>query len=126
MRGMQSGTGKPLSGLEHLAQSIADILTTPIGSRVMLHEYGSALPELIDQPMNKLTRQRLFAATATALQRWEPRIRLTKVSLERGARDGAFVLGLVGQRLDVPARSALTAFDLNLNLSAGGGALQAA
>lgn len=116
MRGMQAGTGKPLSGLEHLEQSVADILTTPLGSRLMLHEYGSALLELIDQPMNALTRQRLFAAVATALQRWEPRLRLNRVWLTATASAGAWILNIHGQRLDVPARSALAPFSLNLNL----------
>lgn len=118
MRGMATGTGKPISGLDHLIQSVADILGTPIGSRVMRRDYGSDLPDLIDQPMNGATRMRIFAAVATALQRWEPRIRLTRVWLERGARDGAFVLTLAGHRLDVPARSDLAAFDINLNLGA--------
>lgn len=126
MRGMKSGVGRPLSGREHLAQSIADILNTPRGARLMLHQYGSDLPNLIDQPMNALTRQRLYAAVATALQRWEPRIRLTRVRLERGTRDGAFVLNLTGRRLDVPARSAANDdFDLTFNRAAGG-VLQAA
>ena len=31
MRGMSSDTGKALSGLDHLKQSIRDILTTPLG-----------------------------------------------------------------------------------------------
>ncbi|WP_292065983.1 GPW/gp25 family protein [Brevundimonas sp. UBA7664] len=118
MRGMQAGTGKPISGLDHLIQSIADILTTPLGSRVMRRDYGSALPDLIDQPMNGATRMRLFGAVATALQRWEPRIRLTRVWLERGARDGSWILTLAGRRLDVPARSELAAFDFNLTLGA--------
>lgn len=126
MRGMKSGAGTALTGLAHLAQSVADILNTPIGARIMLHEYGSELPNLIDQPMNAVTRQRLYAAVATALQRWEPRIRLSRVRLERGARDGAFVLKLTGQRLDVPARSAANdAFDFTFNRAAGG-VLQAA
>lgn len=122
MRGMQADTGRPLEGLAHLAQSIADILTTPIGSRVMRRDYGSNLPDLIDQPMNGVTRLRVFAATAGALQRWEPRIRLTRVALERGARDGAWRLSLEGVRRDVPARSALAPFNLSLTLSGRAGA----
>lgn len=122
MKGMAAGTGKAIEGVEHLRQSIQDILTTPIGSRVMLRDYGSALPELIDQPMNGSTRMKLFGAVATALQRWEPRIRLTQVGIASGAHAGAFVLTLVGQRLDVPARSALASLNLNLTLGAASAA----
>ena len=61
MNGM-STSGKPISGLDHLRQSIADILTTPIGSRVMRRDYGSLLPGLIDQPQNNATTLRLYSA----------------------------------------------------------------
>jgi len=84
MNGM-STTGKPLSGLDHLRQSIADILTTPIGSRVMRRDYGSLLPSLIDQPQNNATTVRLYSAITSALMRWEPRSRLSRVSIEHTA-----------------------------------------
>lgn len=38
---MDRATGLAISELAHLRQSMGDILTTPIGSRVMRHEYGS-------------------------------------------------------------------------------------
>ncbi len=82
MNGM-STSGKPISGLDHLRQSIADILTTPIGSRVMRRDYGSLLPSLIDQPQNNATTLRLYSAITSALMRWEPRIRLSRVSIEQ-------------------------------------------
>lgn len=39
MNGISATTGRPLSGIDHLRQSIRDILTTPIGSRVMRRLY---------------------------------------------------------------------------------------
>ena len=45
------GTGN-LNDMEHLKQSVRDILTTPLASRVMRREYGSLVPDLIDEPMN--------------------------------------------------------------------------
>ena len=47
MIGMARTSGAILTGDAHLAQSVADILTTPIGSRVMRREYGSLLFELV-------------------------------------------------------------------------------
>lgn len=79
MTGMNAKTGKQLEGLDHIRQSVADILTTPIGSRVMRREYGSLLPELIDQPLNDATLLQAYAATVMALIRWEPRIRVTAI-----------------------------------------------
>jgi len=80
---MNRNTGRAIGPIEHLMQSIADILITPIGSRVMRRDYGSLVPELIDQPDNGLTQIRLFAAVSGALMRWEPRMRLTAMSFQR-------------------------------------------
>lgn len=66
---------------EHLMQSIGDILTTPLATRPMLRPYGSTLPDQVDQPANAVSRIRLYAAAAMALQHWEPRVRLKAVRL---------------------------------------------
>lgn len=110
MRGINATTGKALEGIDHLAQSISDILTTPIGSRVMRRTYGSLLPRLIDQPFNASTRIQLFAAIAGALMRWEPRLQLSRVWLALGDTPGAVVVTLEGTRTDTPqpTASALT------------------
>lgn len=100
MTGMSRSTGLAIGDLEHLRQSIADILTTPLGSRVMRRDYGSLIPELIDQPLNGATVTRLYAATATALIRWEPRLRLSRVQLSLGSEPGSAVLDLDGVRVD--------------------------
>lgn len=65
---MNAQTGKPLEGIEHLKQSVRDILTTPIGSRVMRRDYGSRLFELIDNPTNPETVAEIIAASAEALK----------------------------------------------------------
>ncbi|WP_314102948.1 GPW/gp25 family protein [uncultured Stenotrophomonas sp.] len=98
MIGMDARSGAFSDDTAHLRQSIADILTTPIGSRIERREYGSLLSELIDQPFNDATRLKLFGAAATALLRWEPRIRLTRIGLTRANEPGTFVLDLDGQR----------------------------
>ncbi len=105
MLGMDRLSGAPLDGDAHLAQSIGDILSTPIGSRVMRRDYGSMLFELIDRPLNAATRLQLFAATAIALARWEPRLRLTRVGLSRAGADGHVAIDIEGQRVDRPTRS---------------------
>lgn len=97
---MNINTGAAIGDTEHLRQSIADILTTPIGSRVMRRDYGSQLPDLIDWPTNAATRLQAYAATAMALIRWEPRIRLTRVELFLGEHAGQVVLDLDATRAD--------------------------
>lgn len=96
MSGMDRLTGRAIDGVEHLRQSIADILGTPIGSRLMRRSYGSQLPELIDQPDNGTTRVRAYSAIAGALLKWEPRLRLSRVQLFSGTRPGQVVLEIDG------------------------------
>ncbi|MDD3676888.1 GPW/gp25 family protein [Thauera propionica] len=92
---MNAHTGQPLSGLDHLRQSIIDILSTPLNTRVMRRDYGSRLPELIDQPITPRLAMELYAATAEALVRWEPRFKLSRVRLT-DARAGLVELTLEG------------------------------
>lgn len=68
--------------LDHLNQSIADILTTPIGTRVMRPDYGSECPRLVDRPANKAFKLDVYAAAAEALSKWEPRIKATRISID--------------------------------------------
>jgi phage baseplate assembly protein W len=78
---MNRTTGGTLEGLAHVRQSVADILSTPVGSRVMRREYGSRLYELVDTPLNAATRLAMIAATAQALRTWEPRLRVVRVQV---------------------------------------------
>ena len=98
MNGMNATTGQALGGIDHLRQSIRDILTTPTGSRVMRRDYGSDLFKLLDAPMNRSTLMSIYAATAAALERWEPRFQLHKV-VAANAEPGTVTLDLTGQYL---------------------------
>lgn len=116
MIGMDAATGKPLSGLDHLRQRVRDILTTPIGTRVCNRDYGSLLPELVDQPMNGAGRLRLIAATALAVARWEPALRLTRVNLASPAA-GQVELTLEGYDAGSSPATARTLFTVPLRSS---------
>nr|WP_312538943.1 GPW/gp25 family protein [Moraxella sp. CTOTU47616] len=83
--GMSRTTGALLPPPEHLRQSINDILMTPIGSRLLRREYGSLLPFLIDQPANPATKLKIMAAIATAIVKWEPRVKVRQVQLSMNA-----------------------------------------
>ncbi|OSR76126.1 hypothetical protein BV326_00423 [Pseudomonas syringae pv. actinidiae] len=79
MIGVDRQTGLPLSGLDHLRQSIADILTTPEGSRRIRPEYGCRLARFVDLPVTAGWRSAVQAEVSRAIGRWEPRIRLESV-----------------------------------------------
>ena len=96
MQGINNLTGKPLSGVEHLQQSVTDILTTPIGSRVMRRDYGFDF-SVLAAPQNRATMMRVFIATVNALMRWEPRILITRVTAERDM-NGKMVVDIIGKK----------------------------
>ena len=105
---MHRATGRAIDLPEHIAQSVADIVTTPLGSRVMRRDYGSLLPLLLDQPDNAATQIRITSAVAGALMRWEPRVRLMRLGLARDAeRPGHAELQLRGQIVVEPLRRPL-------------------
>ena len=98
MKGTDSTTGKSLSGIDHLRQSVRDILTTPIGSRVMRRTYGSTLFQLVDAPMNKGTVLEIYAAVANALKTWETRLTVESIEVTK-ADVGVIEITLTGTYL---------------------------
>lgn len=97
--GLNQTTGLRLDGFDHLIQSITDILTTPLGSRVHRRDYGSLLPRLVDRPMSGALVALMINATATALDRWEPRLKLEQVIIEAVDASGQISMSLVGYYL---------------------------
>lgn len=99
--GMNRTSGRAITDIEHIRQSVSDILITPIGSRVMNRNYGSLLSELLDQPQNDVLRLQIMAACYSALLQWEPRIRLTTITTDT-TFDGKMVVEIAGSRTDTP------------------------
>lgn len=95
MQGMSRETGSYLSDLDHLKQSIIDILTTPIGSRVICRDYGSNLFALIDKPINRDLFPQIYSAVADALDKWESRFKVQKIIIE-SVIEGHITLSLIG------------------------------
>ena len=60
----------------------------------MRRDYGSRLFELIDKPLNAETLVDMYAATAEALNRWEGRLVVKKVSA-RSLKAGSVVIDLI-------------------------------
>ena len=97
---MNSKTGRTVTDMDHINQSVKDILTTPIGSRIERRDYGSFLFLLLDNPHNAATRLRVIAATVIALNQWEPRIKLDSVDLI--ADKEKLSMQITGSRNDQP------------------------
>ena len=109
MSGLRASNATAIAPVDddYIRLSVADILATPVGSRVMRRDYGSYIPELIDQPMNDVTRLRILGATAMALMRWHRRSRLKSVQLTVNSHKAELKLKLV--RTDLPRRQTLSA-----------------
>lgn len=67
--------------LATIEESIKDILLTPLGSRVMLPDYGSRLFELIDRKVDDEFRADLACYVIEAVEKWETRIKIDEVKL---------------------------------------------
>lgn len=115
---MNRSTGRRIGPIEHLQQSVGDILTTPIGSRAMRRDYGSLAFDLLDQPDNELTRTKLIASGAAALMRWEPRLQAVRLRIER-SKPGKATITVEGSMLSEYARKARPV-QLRVNIARGG------
>ncbi|CQJ13549.1 GPW/gp25 family protein [Yersinia enterocolitica] len=104
--GMNRNSGLHIEDIEHIHQSISDILTTPQGTRVMRRDYGSLLSTLIDQPQNPALRLKMMAAVYGAVMRWEPRVTLNAISITTQI-DGQMIVELSGSRTDSESRLSL-------------------
>ena len=98
MIGLDRRTGQQSTGLDHLKQSVEDILTTPLGSRRMRPEYGCNVRRFVDMPVNEGWKSAVQAEVARALGRWEPRLQLERVKAV-SVIDGKIGLLLTGQYL---------------------------
>lgn len=107
---MNRYTGERLTNeSDHIKQSIADILLTPIGSRIQRREYGSLIPMLIDRPISQTLMLQLAACAVTAINRWEPRVQITqfKPQLTEGGIVASYVVKNRNQSKEIREESLL-------------------
>ncbi len=97
MQGISNVDGRLMSGSEHLQQSVKDILTTPIGSRVMLRDYGFDF-SVLALPQNDAGVMQVIVAVVEALNRWEPRLKIIRVTVAPEF-DGAANITIEGEQL---------------------------
>lgn len=89
---MNERNGRHISLIDHVQQSIRNILFTRIGTRVEREEYGSLLPELLDMPLTDITLLRCNAAVILAIARWEPRYQIEHAQTQVVPQDGSLAV----------------------------------
>jgi phage baseplate assembly protein W len=75
------GSIKKSSGADNIMASIKRILTTRLGERVMMPDYGSNIWRYLFEPIDAITKDQIKVAVVDAIRKWEPRIELTKFGI---------------------------------------------
>jgi phage baseplate assembly protein W len=70
------------TGMDRINQSIRHILSTRVGERFFLPDFGSDLPSLVFEPADYILRQQLYMYTVAALQKWEKRVIVEAVAFD--------------------------------------------
>jgi phage baseplate assembly protein W len=84
LRPEKTGILPTVDGMDLVRQSIAMILDTEPGERIMLPEFGCGLRRYLMEPNSLTTRSAMERDITDALEKWEPRILLTNVAVTPG------------------------------------------
>lgn len=95
-QGIDRITGKLISGWRHVEQSIWVLLTTSKKSRVMRRQVGAGVPRFVDSPMNPVNIIDLYASVAKAIADYEPRFRVSRMSIESVSQGGQISVAIQG------------------------------
>ncbi len=84
---------------EDIRQSLEILLSTRLGERVMLPEYGCALDEMLFEPLTTTLKTYMRELIRTAILRFEPRVEPITVELDDSGELEGRVLILVEFRI---------------------------
>ena len=87
------------AGAENVREAIRIIVMTGVRERLMLPDFGAGLRRYLMEPNVGATHALLAEATRSALQRWEPRIRLERVAVEADPEDPRAAVLTIAYRL---------------------------
>lgn len=97
MSGINRVTGAWMpTDFAHVQQSIGVLLTTPKMKRVMRRYLGSDLPRLVDAPMSPNTLIDFYAAIADSITNYEPRFRVSRMSVTNATAGGQLTIAAEG------------------------------
>lgn len=94
MAGMDRSTGRWISDWDHTSQSLDDVVTTPLGERVLRRMYGAEDDAIVDKPASVKGLTPAVMAVAVPVHRWEPRVRLQRVTIAAAAVTGKLSLAM--------------------------------
>ena len=83
-----------VGGEESILSSCYSILSTPVGERLFLPEFGSRLSLLFYQPYHNGTKSLISTVVEEALETWENRCKFLSVEFDETRKDDG-VIGLI-------------------------------
>lgn len=86
--GMDMETGRVMTGIDHIIQSITTIFSTALGERVMREWVGNPGLKLLGENLTEVTILRWFTTAYTVLSIFEPRVRVIKFDIFSATTDG--------------------------------------
>lgn len=87
-----SGRVATIAGYELINQSIADILATPVGTRLFNEGYGSRLNEIQFEPNDEVLDGMLRMLIEEAIRKWETRTKFSDLVLSRDPSEPGSVM----------------------------------
>lgn len=100
---------------DSINKSIVTILSTHKGSRVFRRDFGSYLGDLLFEPLDSVTSDKIKSELITAIQEWEPRILIISSSVIPDYENQQYYVQLDYR---IPALANKTA-SFNFNLAQG-------
>ncbi len=83
---------KMVSGDADIQESLWVLLSTSLGERIMMAEYGCQISQVIFQSLNTTLMTQLQETVLQAVTNWEPRITVDEVSISPDATVAGLVL----------------------------------
>lgn len=80
------------TGPNRIQAAIWIILSTSLGERLMLPDFGAGIKDYVFEPNSALIRAQLESAITKALTQWEPRIQVVSVQATQSADQDSLVL----------------------------------
>ena len=108
MAGADRSTGRILSDWAHVEQSLRVIFMT---------RFGSSIPKLLGQNLVPSTILKVYMAIAIAVELWEPRFRVRRVSLPPTSNNTLNLRqGVLGLRIEGDYRPNALAGDFSISI----------
>lgn len=113
--GMDARTGLRIVDRAHLRQSLIKVLTTQIETRVRRRPFGSVGPAIVDAPLNGVTLLQFYAAAATAITAWEPRVVVRSIAAVVSTTEpGKVQITINADEVDRPESARPLSFDITV------------